>query len=372
MSVTAVLRLVHVMDSEQLRRLCSVAVSECAKLVFGVFAHFPATILPMQHKRYSVVGLGGTFDHFHAGHEAFLEFAGRLANRVVIGITADHMTAHKPLASTIEPLQVRQRSVKHFCQKHSIKSDIEVLHNIFGSTLDERTPIEALVVTAETLSGAEKINETRIQLHQPPFPILNCALVKDDSGQELHSERIRAGQVSRTGKVYSSVFDHTIVLNERQRNFFRKPHGDAVSLPSFLDSETVRLTGKRPYTAVVGDVSLGLFLQNNWPFDLGIYDGLSQRAKYDSKILLSIKPTLTCANPAGSISFELVKALSQVNKQQRSFVYVDGEEDLATVALLLLLPLNSVVFYGDPKGVMREVEVDEVIKSKVFSILIEK
>ena len=40
-------------------------------------------------KKFKTAVLGGTFDHFHKGHENFLEHGLSISKRLVIGVTSD-------------------------------------------------------------------------------------------------------------------------------------------------------------------------------------------------------------------------------------------------------------------------------------------
>jgi uncharacterized protein (UPF0218 family) len=48
-------------------------------------------------------------------------------------------------------------------------------------------------------------------------------------------------------------------------------------------------------------------------------------------------------------------------------VLIRGEEDLVTAVLLLLLPLQSLIYYGQPGEGMVEVVVSEELKEKIFT-----
>lgn len=352
----------------------------------------------MNRKKYSVVGLGGTFDHFHLGHQAFINFASRLGDQLIIGITADHLTSQKFFASSIEPLKVRVGSVKHFCHHQQIKAEIEIIHDVYGSTLSEQSPIQALVVTAETLSGAEKINQARQQLHLPTFPIISCALVKDDAGKDLHSERIRGGEVSRDGQSYLQIFQQPIVLTDQQKGRLRQPQGQIVDRltgklidrNSLASNRQLGLHNDRPLTILVGDSTIEKFLDNNWQFDIGIFDKYIQRQPATG-ITQSLVSNVTVANPAGTIQPELAQAISvaiqpprhtelvsassnhtspPLLENQPYYIYVDGEEDLAAIPTVLLAPLNSLVYYGQPNEGLVEITINEQTKQSISKIIV--
>ncbi|MFY9869988.1 MAG: GTP-dependent dephospho-CoA kinase family protein [Candidatus Nitrosopolaris sp.] len=65
---------------------------------------------------------------------------------------------------------------------------------------------------------------------------------------------------------------------------------------------------------------------------------------------------LKCSNPAGTISKGAVQVLRDALRNSNTNpvrVIVDGEEDLLTLPILVLVPLGSVVLYGQPfKGIV--------------------
>ncbi|MFH1584576.1 MAG: DUF359 domain-containing protein, partial [Patescibacteria group bacterium] len=76
----------------------------------------------------------------------------------------------------------------------------------------------------------------------------------------------------------------------------------------------------------------------------------------------ALKPDITAVNEAGTLSLSLASALKQALKTGAKHVFVEGEEDLAAVALMLLLPLGANIYYGQPgKGIV-ELLVTEIAK----------
>lgn len=314
-------------------------------------------------KPYQVVGLGGTFDHFHAGHRHFLKYAGRYGLHLHVGITHPQLTKNKPFTQTIESFYDRKVSVAKFCGDHRLSCHVSELTDLYGPTLEE-SKIEALIVTTETLPGAEKINEMRYQLKLPELPVHICSMLTDETGQEIHSDRIRAGEISREGTVYEQVIKNGVTITQAQRQFFAIPQGEVVSRPAPATGLPI---------CVVGDSSLERFLQQQWQFDLAVYDLHQQRQPVNSAVLENLQPDQQVVNPAGRITSELVAALKQYlpkNTTQTSApkIFVEGEEDLATVALVLLLPLGSRIYYGQPNSGLIELTVTEEKKDQFTQI----
>lgn len=333
-----------------------------------LIVHYPRTMsrhcalmynLSMTSTRYQILALGGTFDHFHRGHEQFILFAARLAKHLKIGVTTPKLIQRKPLAELCENYTVRSKTVAAFCKNNKIPCTIIPLQNVYGSTLQDAS-IEALCVTKETISGGECINRARVEHGLPPLPIHVYGYYLNELGRPLHSQDIRAGSVNRKGKVYELLLKSTVTLTQHQRQFFAKPQG-VVKRSSF--GSTAR------NTFLVGDATLQFFLLHHIPYQLGIYDKKINRAPVHSPIIDAIRPAIITKNRPGSISRSLTRSLKQALRKRIKHILVQGEEDLATVALVLLLPLGAAVYYGQAGQGIIEIKITEGIKETFASLL---
>lgn len=313
---------------------------------------------------YSTGALGGTFDHFHKGHEHFLTFSAQQAQKLLIGVTNQSLVREKELSSIIEPYEVRTEAVRTFCKQAGIDFEIVELTDPYGPTLGQRT-VDCLIVTELTQEGGKALNRKREEHQLSALEVFVCPMLKDNVGQVLNSTQIRKGKVNRSGEVYSTAFEKDIILTDDQRNFFKDPLGNIVQEVS--TSQTL--------TAVVGDVSLSTFRQHNWKYDIGVFDHRSQRMDVIREELTDITPEQSVKNPAGTIkpeAAEKIKIILQTLEKvgARQHLFVDGEEDLLSVVLLLLLPLESHLYYGQPGEGMAEVRVTEQLKDRVFQTLL--
>ncbi len=312
-------------------------------------------------KLYGIVGLGGTFDHFHAGHEHFIKFAYEFGRHLHIGITHPKLAQHKTYPELIELYETRRRAVEKFCITNQISAATSQLVDVYGPTVSKDSKIRGLVVTEDTVSGAEKINQTRQAMGLSKLPVHVCPLLSDKEGKGIiNAERIRAGEINRSGEVYTTVFSKNITLNQTQRDFFTNPQGEIVKEPQHEEKSII---------CVVGDTSLETFIENNWGYDLGIYDKRQQRQVVKSKVITSIKPNLIIDNIAGDISPQLVKSLKEALNNNAKHLFVEGEEDLAAVALALLLPLDSTIYYGQPNQGLVMMKITEKLKNKIYQVL---
>lgn len=320
----------------------------------------------MPKKSYHIVALGGTFDHFHAGHAHFLNFAWQLGQHLHLGLTEQKLTKGKPWPHLVQNYQQRKKQLEAFCRQEQISAAISQISDIYGPTLNPKKKIEALVVTEETVPGADKINQARQAMGLKQLPVHICPLLYDQAGQVIRSDHIRAGYINRQGVVFTQALNHDLTLNSAQRHFFSQPHGQPAQ-PQVTKDKTV-------LTYVVGDSSLEQFIKNNWPYDLGIYDHRQQRQPFDSKLIKQLQPNLTAQNPAGQITQSLTQALQKtlpIASKKQQHIFVDGEEDLAAAALILLSPLQTQIYYGQPEQGLVMMEVDLALKNEVYQVLTE-
>nr|ODN99641.1 pantetheine-phosphate adenylyltransferase [Cryptococcus depauperatus CBS 7855] len=127
----------------------------------SVGSYEPSPALP----GFPVVALGGTFDRLHAAHKLLLHLGYFLsARKLIVGIMADDLLGSKIHADLVQPLEVRLAGVVSYLQRLGEQGRIELnvleIHDSLGPT---RTSVDigALVVSRETLSGGEYINNVR-------------------------------------------------------------------------------------------------------------------------------------------------------------------------------------------------------------------
>ena len=77
-------------------------------------------------------------------------------------------------------------------------------------------------------------------------------------------------------------------------------------------------------------------------------------------------------NLAGKIShgvFEKLISLSDSFMKKKTIFLIDGEEDLVVLPLILILPLNSLIFYGQPQEGLVMITVSEEIKKTAYEMV---
>ncbi|NMB56971.1 pantetheine-phosphate adenylyltransferase [Candidatus Beckwithbacteria bacterium] len=318
-------------------------------------------------KNFKLAALGGTFDRFHKGHENLLDLAFTCAASVYIGITDDYLNQNKELSQIIETYELRENNIREYLKKNNYleRTRIVKLHDIYGPTLKD-PEIDCLVVSPLTKKGAKLINETRKEKGLNKLPILVCKLEKAQDRKYISSTRIRRGEINRQGFVYTNLINKTIKLSQKDKNKLKQPLGILIQNKQEFKTKFK----KAPLKIIVGDQT-GIFcLKNKLEADCLIFDSQSQREKltFSPLDLISKNKLETVTNPAGTISLNLCKKIKTILSKQKHLL-VKGEEDLAVVPAILLAPLDTLIFYGQPNQGIVVLKVTEEKKEWVRNFL---
>jgi uncharacterized protein (UPF0218 family) len=126
----------------------------------------------------------------------------------------------------------------------------------------------------------------------------------------------------------------------------------------------------------VGDVTTFHLLEAGIIPDICIVDNRTKRKPVSSHVsarnMDKVYDEVSVDNPAGIITDELIKTLCEAFASEKPLrIFVRGEEDLATLPVILLAPVGAVVLYGQPDEGVVFVKVTEE-KRKEIRILFEK
>ena len=144
---------------------------------------------------------------------------------------------------------------------------------------------------------------------------------------------------------------HNLRLTEELRVILKKPLG--LLLEGNEKATTKKaiklLDGKRPpLIAAVGDVCVRSLLQRGVRLNVAIIDGKTLRTS-DEFVDVPADVTLEIENPQGYLVPKAWDVIENAYKSQvRTEIFVKGEEDLLTLPCVLLAPLKSIIFYGQP------------------------
>ncbi len=147
--------------------------------------------------RFKLVGVGGTFDILHIGHETLLKKAFDIGERVVIGLTSDETTYKK-----VKPYKERKKVIKDFLKENTFLERCKIieLKDPLGPAADDRR-MDAIVVSEETKFRMDEINNIRRRKGLAPLKVVIIPLVLADDSKPISSSRIKKGNIDRNGKL---------------------------------------------------------------------------------------------------------------------------------------------------------------------------
>jgi len=149
-----------------------------------------------------------------------------------------------------------------------------------------------------------------------------------------------------------------LILPEEHRRLFKDPFGVVYRS---IDEILPLIEGKDIYT--VGDVVTHNLQKKGITPAVAVVDGYTMRSPCN-RIPAVHGTCIQVKNPAGTITDELICALECAVRNPPSTIFVDGEEDLAVIPLVLTAHNGAVVLYGQPReGVVLRIVDNEARKT---------
>lgn len=300
--------------------------------------------------KFNLAAVGGTFDHLHLGHQALLQTAKAKAGKVWVGLCQKSMLVNKPYPQSLQNYGQRRQGLEKLGF-----NKITPLTDIYGPAASSAA-IEAIVCSPLSRPNAEKINSLR----KKRLAIIEVPLVKAGDGQILSSSRIRQGLVSRDGLYYPQIFSQNLHLPQSLRPQLQHPFAPIVK----------KITQPKFGIIAVGDIAAISLLNQNIKPDLAIVDLKTKRRRIFPDLAAEGLPVgLTAVNPPGTVSKNAVAKLLDCLKEKQPTLLIDGEEDLLVLPAVLLAPLRTTVFYGQPDQGIVKIIVSEAAKAKALKFL---
>lgn len=157
-------------------------------------------------KKYKKVAVGGTFDELHKGHKALIDKAFEIGEKVVIGLSSDEFVSKMGKPHITATYAERLNELEAFLEKFGLakRTEIVPLNDTYGLTISGKG-LDALVVSKETESIADKINKIRAGTGLPPLEIVTISMVPAENCVPISTTRIRRGEIDRNGHLLRST-----------------------------------------------------------------------------------------------------------------------------------------------------------------------
>jgi uncharacterized protein (UPF0218 family) len=157
----------------------------------------------------------------------------------------------------------------------------------------------------------------------------------------------------------ASVTESEVVLSlpETARGEFKDPFGPLYTeVDELLDEHSTPII-------TVGDIVTYHFEQAGHQPALALVDGKTKREQAPDSVRAELdrRPNrVAVENPAGVITADLLDAIAgALETDGPTTIVVEGEEDLATVPVVVVAPVGSTVVYGQPDEGMVAIDVTE-------------
>jgi len=153
--------------------------------------------------KYSLTAMGGTFDIIHRGHLTLLSNAFDISNKVIIGLTSDELAAKKGKV-TINKYDQRFENLTSVISKEFPNASFEIskLDNDFGPAVLEKE-VEALIVSDETSSQGNALNELREKKNLPSVKVITVPMFLAKDGTRISTTRIKNSEIDADGNLLS-------------------------------------------------------------------------------------------------------------------------------------------------------------------------
>lgn len=168
---------------------------------------------------------------------------------------------------------------------------------------------------------------------------------------------------------------HDFLLPINMRRELKKPLGKLITIEP--TKTLIKLVDKEqpPLVVFVGDYCVQKALEHDFIPNLSIIDGRNLREPFDkisivnAKIVNSINPQASITINTWKIIRELFFELLENKEKQPIILYIYGEEDLLVLPVVLELPDNSFVVYGQPHEGIVLINVTPNVKLKCKKLI---
>ena len=287
--------------------------------------------------------LGGTFDGLHKGHRYFLNQACEAADHITIGLTSDAYVRRFKKDSVVTPFSRRLSVLTAWIAECGLVDRVIIvpLDNAWGSAV--LGGFDAIAVTRDNKSNADKINILRKERGIPPLSLVEIGLIDAFDETPISSTRIRRGEIDTEGR---------LVLPDALRPELQKPLG--IVLSNGEVKEALK-SAKGKTIITVGDVTTDVVIRLGVVPSFAIIDLLVRRKPYQTIDAFGFIKEAVFTHVASGPGFISQSAIDEIRlwakkptKTKTTVLIVDGEEDLLVLPVILHAPVGSIIYYGHP------------------------
>jgi len=310
-------------------------------------------LLSIEYKKTENCVIGGTFDKLHFGHQAFINSAFSVSDKVHLCIMSDEGVkkwSKKKFSDKVDSFELRHSRIVDFLKRYNLinrvilcEIDDPYSYAVKGETA---LKLDAILVSTEeiVLKRTMMLNEARESKDLKPLEIFRMPLIIDMHGKPISATRIRANEEIYFPKVPSFRMKKDIIP------LVREPKGEMVESPKELP---------RPEGPVIaiGDIVVKNLIKHGYPISIAIIDKKSRRHDLEdyyiylsrSNGITDIPPFLPVINPKAHIlSDAWTKIIIALFQKNPTVIQVYGEEDLMGFPATILAPNNSIIIFGQP------------------------
>lgn len=320
--------------------------------------------------------IGGTFDKFHYGHQAFISSAFNVAKKVHVCIMSDdgvRFWIKKEHSDKIDAFHERLEKIKEFLDEYNLSHRVTLCEIddpfSYATKGKQALLLDSILVSTENvvLKRTLMLNDIRYSKKMSRLHIFRMPLIVDKDGFPFSATRIRAGEHIYVPKISSYKLTKEIVSE------IREPKGNLVDSAEDLPKP------KSPVIAI-GDIVVSNLSKKNYPISIAIIDKRSRREELEDYFIYfsseenttEIPPYLPTRNPPGVISRDTwTKIIIALFQKNPTVIRVHGEEDLLGFPATILAPKGTMIVYGQPPPWNKLVYyyVDEDIRAHAYYLL---
>lgn len=311
--------------------------------------------------------VAGTFDRLHSGHRSLLQAALKTTQEITIGITSDKFVQKYKAdrAHVIQPFTVRKKQIELWVAAQPTESLINLLeiHDQFEPASSSAVYTH-LVVTKENKNTGANINAKRIKRQLLPLILVEVPIVPASDHLPISSTRIRNGIIDTQGK---------LILPHSLRRAFKDPFGRILSRDAIQAS---MLHHQKQGFICVGDKTTKTAREFGILPRLSVIDLQVERKPFGTLDQFQFPQDVvihSLKSGPGYISQDVIafcKAyFASYENNESSVLLINGEDDLVTLAILVNAPIDTIVYYGQPKKGIVEVIVNQDIKQRCLHLL---